>query len=437
MPTIALQTTPTARAIEDVVAAIKRYTVFLWNDDGSGSGILLGDGRILTNYHVVDGAGTVWARLSDGRQEPVRIVRVDPRRDLALLESSFRATPAAELRDARTLRSLESLIAVGYPRAEVLGVQDTTATRGSFSGRWQSPQGVWHVQTDTPVNPGNSGGPLADADGRVVGVVRAQVRESVGLNFAVAADEVTAFLEGGSSEQSTTRSATPAIKPDLVAGAVSPRMPAAGGLLSLTYDINYSGAPVSLVLGASLRPVGGGGWISDPPSDATVRLQPGRNSYTRTFRVPADLQAGSYDVAFGLLGTDMQTSYGLRVETAAIQIVGRSGQSAVGPADAVRQFYVLVDARNYAAAWAMLSPKYQATTDYTTWVSGYQTTRSVRSTAVELVAQAGSSATVAVSVLAIDAEGARLVTRKYEGTWAVVLLDGMWRLDLGKIRQAG
>jgi len=63
MPTIALQTTPTARAIEDVVAAIKRYTVFLWNDDGSGSGILLGDGRILTNYHVVDGAGTVWARL--------------------------------------------------------------------------------------------------------------------------------------------------------------------------------------------------------------------------------------------------------------------------------------------------------------------------------------------------------------------------------------
>ncbi len=136
MPTIALQTTPTARAIEDVVAAIKRYTVFLWNDDGSGSGILLGDGRILTNYHVVDGAGTVWARLSDGRQEPVRIVRVDPRRDLALLESSFRATPAAELRDARTLRSLESLIAVGYPRAEVAELRGGRRRSHGIPGGW-------------------------------------------------------------------------------------------------------------------------------------------------------------------------------------------------------------------------------------------------------------------------------------------------------------
>jgi hypothetical protein len=89
--------------------------VLVWTNIGSGSGISLGDGRVLTANHVVEGDGQPTVRSSDGRQEPVRVVRADPRRDLALLQSSFHDAPVAHLRDAQSLRVLESLIAVVTP----------------------------------------------------------------------------------------------------------------------------------------------------------------------------------------------------------------------------------------------------------------------------------------------------------------------------------
>ena len=163
--------TPSAPSLEDAVAAVQRYTVLVWTDSGSGSGVSLGRGMILTNYHVIEDATQVQVRFASGRQGPVRVVRVDPRRDLALLQSSFSDEPAAPIRDAASLRQAEALIAVGYPRSDVIGAQNTTVTRGIFSGRWLAPWGVWHVQTDTSINHGNSGGPLADAEGRLVGIV--------------------------------------------------------------------------------------------------------------------------------------------------------------------------------------------------------------------------------------------------------------------------
>lgn len=135
-------------------------------------------------------------------------------------------------------------------------------------------------------------------------------------------------------------------------------------------------------------------------------------------------------MAWGLLGTDMQTSYGLQVEPAGLQVTAR-GAPAVGPIDTVRQFYALIGTRNYAAAWALLSPRYQATTTYPNWVAGYQNTRSVMLAAVNAV----DPTTVAVSVLATDSEGGRLVPKTFQGTWAVVFLNDAWRLDAGKIRQ--
>jgi hypothetical protein len=405
--------------------------VLVWNNDGSGSGISLGDGKILTADHVVEGNGPANVRFADGREQPVRVLRTDPRRDLALLQSSFHDTPAAQLRDARSLHTLENLIAVGFPRADVLGVQDTTVTRGSFSGRWQSPQGVWHVQTDTPVNPGNSGGPLADAEGQVIGVVRMQVRQSEGLNFAVASDEASAFLaETGPAPATPAQSAT-ASKPDLTGTSATPRSVTPGQIITLTYVIGYSGKPATIVLGASIRPASGGAWVSDPARDATVTLRPGSNTYSRTFSVPPGLEPGSYDIAWGLLGTDLRTSYGLRVDSGGLQVTG-PGRAIVGPIDTVRQFYALIDAENYAAAWSLLSPTYQSTTTYGRWVAGYQNTRSVTLTSANAV----DATTVSVSVRATDSEGgSRLVSKTFEGTWSLTFVDGAWKLNVGNIRQ--
>ena len=183
-------------SLEQAAALIRGYTVLVVTNLSYGSGISLGRGYLLTAYHVVEGASRVQVRFASGREGKATVAHSDRRRDLALLQSSLANEPAAAMGDVLTLRPAESLLAVGYPRADVIGVQDATITRGILSSRWRSPAGVWYVQTDTPINPGNSGGPLADSQGRVVGVVTFRVRETVGLNYAVAGDEVLAFLKG-------------------------------------------------------------------------------------------------------------------------------------------------------------------------------------------------------------------------------------------------
>jgi S1-C subfamily serine protease len=317
---------PTALTLEDAIALVKRYTVFIRTDLGSGSGVSLGRGRVVTNYHVVEGATIVNVRFADGRQEQLRVVRVDSRRDLALLETSFTELPAASLRDERGLRDGESLLAVGYPRSDAIGARDPTVTRGILSGRWQSPQGVWHVQTDTPANPGNSGGPLADTQGNVVGLVTFGIRQAVGLNFAIASDEVRAFLSGGD-----TGGAAPAVvsRPELSVTRISPDMIAPGGVLTFEYEITYDGNPVTVVLGASIR-LPGAEWINDPFEDIRVELRSRRARFTRQFHVPATAVAGRYDVAWGLLGTDMRTSYGLVTQPMAL-VVGAVGVGLPSP----------------------------------------------------------------------------------------------------------
>lgn len=195
-PTRPPASAPTAISLEDAVSLIRGYAVIVGTERGpAGSGISLGGGNVLTAHHVIENASRVLVGFASRREEPVQVIKIDARRDLALLRSTFTDEPAAPMGDSRALRSGESVLAVGYPLASVIGAQDATLTRGVFSGRWQAPWGVWHAQTDAPINPGNSGGPLADSQGRLIGVLTFKVRETVGLNYAVASDEVRAFLD--------------------------------------------------------------------------------------------------------------------------------------------------------------------------------------------------------------------------------------------------
>jgi serine protease Do len=162
---------------------------------GMGSGVIFdSSGRILTNEHVVRGAGSVTVTLTDGRRFSAAVVGADPGVDIAVLQVPMKDLPVAELHSG-ALKPGQLVVAIGNP----YGLSWTvTAGVVSAMGR-ELPLGgglVLHdvIQTDVPINPGNSGGPLVDAQGRVVGITTAVMPFARGVGFAVPISTVLATL---------------------------------------------------------------------------------------------------------------------------------------------------------------------------------------------------------------------------------------------------
>ena len=156
---------------------------------GTGSGVLISpDGHALTNSHVVRGSSGVEAELADGRTVLVDVLGEDPATDLALLGlADAGRTPHVELGDSNGLRTGELVIALGSPlglsRTVTLGIVSALGRTLRSRPAGRPIEGV--IQTDALLNPGNSGGPLVDVRGRVIGINTAIVQGSQGLCFAV------------------------------------------------------------------------------------------------------------------------------------------------------------------------------------------------------------------------------------------------------------
>ncbi len=155
-----------------------------------GSGFIIGsDGYIVTNAHVVDGADEVNVKLSDRREFKAKVIGLDKRTDVALLKIDAKDLPKATIGDPEKLKVGEWVVAIGKP----FGLENTmTAGIVSAKGR-DLPQEnlIPYIQTDAAVNPGNSGGPLFNLKGEVVGInalIFSQTGGFMGLSFAVPID---------------------------------------------------------------------------------------------------------------------------------------------------------------------------------------------------------------------------------------------------------
>jgi len=154
---------------------------------GSGSGFIVSpDGYILTNAHVVAKADEVTVRLTDRREFQAKVVGTDPRTDVAVLKIEATELPVVRIGDEAALRPGDWVLAIGSP----FGLENTV-TAGIISATSRAMAGevnVPFIQTDVAVNPGNSGGPLFNLQGEVVGInsmIFSRTGGYMGISFAI------------------------------------------------------------------------------------------------------------------------------------------------------------------------------------------------------------------------------------------------------------
>jgi len=207
--TLILEGTRGAKEVELYQRAAPAVVLVLTNGDRLGSGAIIdGQGHVITNWHVVGSEPDVVVVFKPkDSTEPKKelafwatVEKVDQVTDLALLKirTPPNGPPFLPLGDVSTLAVGQDVHAIGHPRGEAW-----TYTKGIISQirpnyTWSTSDGVVHrakvIQTQTPVNPGNSGGPLLDDNGKLVGVNSFR-GQGEGLNYAVAVDEVQEFLQ--------------------------------------------------------------------------------------------------------------------------------------------------------------------------------------------------------------------------------------------------
>jgi len=181
----------------------------------SGTGFIVSrEGHVLTNNHVVDRCASIRTSL-EGKQIELSVIGTDPKNDLAVIKLPHASSRVAQFREGRTVRSGDGLVVVGFPLHGVLA-SEANVTTGTISAMAGIGNDTRFIQLTAPVQPGNSGGPVLDRNGRVVGVVVSQMNALAmvmvtgdlpqNVNFAIKDAVAKAFLESHSIQYETTSS---------------------------------------------------------------------------------------------------------------------------------------------------------------------------------------------------------------------------------------
>ncbi len=194
----------TGSAMLDVVALLRPSVVYVEIETGhfgigSGSGVVLTeDGYVMTNYHVIDGNTSIEVTLSGGNSYSAAVIGGDPELDLAILklDSSRNDFPSAVLGDYEDITIGEGVIALGFPFPSDLG-QELSVSSGIVSSlKFINTSYVTgeYIQTDAAINSGNSGGPLVNLRGEVIGINSWIFTSGEGLGFAIPVNNMKEFI---------------------------------------------------------------------------------------------------------------------------------------------------------------------------------------------------------------------------------------------------
>jgi len=173
---------PSPRDAREGIARALDFTVTIEADGVYGAGILVApaEGLVVTCFHVVEEMRSPVVTFRDGKTEQARVLETDRVLDIALLQVPPQKRRGPVLGDATALVPGEEVYAVGYPRR--LGF---TVSRGIVSYVGRSMDGARYLQTDLPINDGNSGGPVVNAQGELVGMTSFILRRAQGISFAL------------------------------------------------------------------------------------------------------------------------------------------------------------------------------------------------------------------------------------------------------------
>lgn len=179
-----------SQGFADIIEQVLPAVVSINTNGGIGSGAVFSqDGYIITNKHVATGSSTVTVKTFDKKQYTANVIGESATKDIAVIKINANNIPFLSFANSDNVKVGESVIALGSP-----GGLDFTVTEGIISATNRIINTVNHLQTDVPINPGNSGSPLVNKAGQVVGINTMKVQGFEGVGFSITSNEAQAAI---------------------------------------------------------------------------------------------------------------------------------------------------------------------------------------------------------------------------------------------------